>query len=187
MYQSGRRRHKRTPVLAQYQWDSSRPREDEALQVLQNVASLVKPIMRKRGWKIGLLGEFWSKNCLGANYGRGRKIFLRLRRAGDEKKFLRMENIVDTMLHELCHIRYDRHDDDFTALWNKLRHEFNLLILNGYTGKSIDLRHKLEVDSNPTTEICMIGEKLERAAMEEMRNGTRIDADEEIVDEEAYI
>ena len=34
------------------------PRETEALVMLRKAASVVKPIMRKRGWKIGTLAEF---------------------------------------------------------------------------------------------------------------------------------
>ena len=34
------------------------PREQEALIILRKAASLVKPMMRKRGWKVGTLAEF---------------------------------------------------------------------------------------------------------------------------------
>lgn len=34
------------------------PREGEALTMLRKVASAVKPMMRKRGWKVGSLAEF---------------------------------------------------------------------------------------------------------------------------------
>jgi hypothetical protein len=34
------------------------PREAEALVMLRKVASAVKPMMRKRGWKVGSLAEF---------------------------------------------------------------------------------------------------------------------------------
>ena len=44
------------------------PREAEALHTLRKAASVVKPIMRKRGWKINTLGEFLppESNLLGA-------------------------------------------------------------------------------------------------------------------------
>lgn len=43
------------------------PREDQALHMLKKVASLVKPLMRQRGWKVGELAEFWpdQQNLLG--------------------------------------------------------------------------------------------------------------------------
>jgi hypothetical protein len=43
------------------------PREREALHALKKIASLVKPIMRARNWKVGTLAEFWpdQQNLLG--------------------------------------------------------------------------------------------------------------------------
>jgi len=34
------------------------PQEQEALHMLRKAASLVKPMMRKRGWKVQTLAEF---------------------------------------------------------------------------------------------------------------------------------
>ena len=44
-----------------------RPNADRALHILQKVASLVKPIMRKHGWVLPVLAEFFpdSPNLLG--------------------------------------------------------------------------------------------------------------------------
>lgn len=39
-----------------------RRRADNALRLLQKVASLVKPIMRKRGWVLPVLSEFFPDN-----------------------------------------------------------------------------------------------------------------------------
>lgn len=43
------------------------PRANEALRELQKIASLVKPLMRNRGWHVGTLTEFWpeQQNLLG--------------------------------------------------------------------------------------------------------------------------
>lgn len=43
------------------------PRASDALQILKKVASLVKPIMRARGWKVRELAEFYpdQANLLG--------------------------------------------------------------------------------------------------------------------------
>lgn len=43
------------------------PRADEALHALKKIASLVKPIMRVRGWKVTELCEFYPQehNLLG--------------------------------------------------------------------------------------------------------------------------
>lgn len=39
-----------------------RHRADDALKLLQRIASLVKPIMRKRGWVLPTLAEFFPNN-----------------------------------------------------------------------------------------------------------------------------
>lgn len=90
------------PVVLEYEHEKFRPREAEALQTLRKVASLVKPVMRQRGWRVGILTEFWppEKNLLGLNWNKGQKICLRLRYPFDEKQFLPLEEVVDTMLHE---------------------------------------------------------------------------------------
>lgn len=43
------------------------PREKEALHTLKKIASLVKPVMRARGWKVPELAEFYpdQHNLLG--------------------------------------------------------------------------------------------------------------------------
>lgn len=44
-----------------------RPKADKALPLLQRIASLVKPIMRKHGWVLPVLSEFFpeSPNLVG--------------------------------------------------------------------------------------------------------------------------
>ncbi len=90
------------PLVAEYQHDKFRPREANALHILQKIASLVKPIMRQRGWRVGTLCEFYpeEQNLLGLNINKGQKICLRLRYPGDQNQFLPIEQITDTMLHE---------------------------------------------------------------------------------------
>ncbi|PYH99982.1 WLM-domain-containing protein [Aspergillus ellipticus CBS 707.79] len=125
------------PLVFEYQHDKHRPRESEALLVLQKVASLVKPIMRRRGWRVGMLCEFYphQRNLLGLNVNAGQKICLRLRYPSDERQFLPLEHVVDTMLHELCHIVHGPHNQQFNALWNQLRDEHEELAMKGYTGE----------------------------------------------------
>lgn len=89
------------------------------------------------------------------------------------------------MLHELCHIRHHPHNDAFHALWNEVRHEFNVLVLNGHTDT---LKHELQAGSNPYADLCMIGERHERTAIEQMkRRAARTEAVEETADEEAFM
>ncbi|KAF7534715.1 hypothetical protein G7Z17_g13326 [Cylindrodendrum hubeiense] len=113
------------------------PRAGDALHTLKKIASMVKPIIRARNWKVGELAEFYpdQANLLGLNVDRGRKICLRLRHPGDRNQFLPIESVVDTMLHELAHIVQGPHDAKFHALWDQLRDEHQGLLLKGYTGE----------------------------------------------------
>lgn len=134
------------PAILEFQHERSRPREGDALHMLQKIASLVKPIMRQRGWRVGVLTEFYpqERNLLGLNINKGERICLRLRYPGDERQFMPLEEITDTMLHELCHIVHGPHDEPFHNLWNQLRDEYDNLIRKGYTGEGfLSTGHKL--------------------------------------------
>lgn len=89
-------------LVSEYQHARRRPRESEALLMLRKIASLVKPIMRQRAWRVGTLCEFYpnQRNLLGLNVNTGQKICLRLRYPSDQRQFLPLEQVVDTMLHE---------------------------------------------------------------------------------------
>lgn len=54
-------------LVATYVHLAKESRAAEALVTLKKVASLVKPIMRARGWKVGQLAEFYPEqaNLLG--------------------------------------------------------------------------------------------------------------------------
>ncbi|EGE79153.1 hypothetical protein RJ035_005542 [Blastomyces gilchristii] len=124
------------PLVSQFEHLKHKPREAEALMTLRKIASLVKPIMRQRGWRVGTLAEFYpERNLLGININHGEKICLRLRYPSDDKQFLPLDQVLDTMLHELCHIVHGPHDQQFHALWNQLRDEQMQLSLKGYTGE----------------------------------------------------
>ncbi|KAJ5644569.1 Zinc finger RanBP2-type [Penicillium longicatenatum] len=125
------------PLISEYRHEKKRPREAEALFILRKVASMVKPIMRQRAWRVGALCEFYpsQSNLLGLNVNHGQKICLRLRYGSDQKQFLPIEQITDTMLHELSHIVHGPHNRDFHALWNQLRDEHEELVIKGYTGE----------------------------------------------------
>lgn len=105
--------------------------------MLKKVASVVKPIMRNRNWRVGTLTEFFptEQNLLGLNINRGQRICLRLRYAGDRTQFLPLENVIDTMLHELSHNLIGPHNSEFHQLWNALRDEYDDLKIRGFTGE----------------------------------------------------
>lgn len=102
-------------LISEYQHERRRPRESEALLILRKIASLVKPIMRQRAWSVGTLCEFYpnQRNLLGLNVNAGQKICLRLRYPSDQRQFLPIEQVVDTMLHEYVTVIY-YHVIDFT-------------------------------------------------------------------------
>ncbi|KAI4321715.1 hypothetical protein MLD38_035063 [Melastoma candidum] len=113
-----------------------KPGEDKARAFLDGIAKQVQPIMRKRLWRVKILSEFCPKNgrLLGLNVGRGIAVKLRLRRPNREDEFIPYNNVLDTMLHELCHIVHGPHDAKFYALWDELRKECEQLMENGITG-----------------------------------------------------
>jgi DNA-dependent metalloprotease WSS1 len=55
------------PQVLSYSHLAAFPRAKDALLILKKVASLVKPIMRARGWKVQELAEFFpdQSNLLG--------------------------------------------------------------------------------------------------------------------------
>ncbi|KAL2430059.1 hypothetical protein ABEF95_002358 [Exophiala dermatitidis] len=160
------------PLVDRFQHLSGKVRAGEALQMLRKIASMVKPIMRQRNWRVGILTEFYPSefNLLGLNVNQGEKICLRLRYAGDETQFLPLENIVDTMLHELAHIVYGPHDQYFHALWDKLRDEHEALLRKGYTGEGfLGTGRRLGGRRVPVAEI----KRQARAEAEKRRDLTR--------------
>ncbi|XP_031405041.1 DNA-dependent metalloprotease WSS1 isoform X2 [Punica granatum] len=115
-----------------------KPGEDEARKMLERIAKQVQPIMRNRKWRVKLLSEFCPKNgrLLGLNVNHGVNVKLRLRRPNREYEFYPYEQVLDTMLHELCHIIRGPHDATFYKLWDELRKECEQLISHGMSGSS---------------------------------------------------
>ena len=135
IYASSLREH--DSLISSYEHLSGVPNPEEALKRLRKIASLVKPIMRKRDWKVTVLTEFLPEDArlLGLNINHGYKICIRLRYSHDPSTFLPFEHTVDTMLHELSHIIFGPHDAPFHALWDELREEHETLLFKGYTGE----------------------------------------------------
>ncbi|KAI1374262.1 WLM-domain-containing protein [Hypoxylon crocopeplum] len=125
------------PLILGYSHLAKFPRQKEALDSLKKIASLVKPLMRARGWKVNQLSEFYPDDArlLGLNVDHGKQICLRLRYPGDREQFLPIERVIDTMLHELAHNVYGPHDAAFHSLWDQLRDEHTALTMKGYTGE----------------------------------------------------
>ncbi|WVZ01148.1 hypothetical protein V8G54_027217 [Vigna mungo] len=117
--------------------------EDEARKILEKVAKQVQPIMRKRKWKVNVLSEFCPANpsLLGLNIGPGAEIKIRLRRPNCDWDFFPYEQILDTMLHELCHNEHGPHNAQFYNLLDEIRRECEELMVKGInnTGKGFEL------------------------------------------------
>lgn len=97
---------------------------------------------------------------LGINSNRGQKVCLRLRYPGDKYQFLPMEQVVDTMLHELCHNIIGPHNEEFNALWDQLRKEYEGLLSKGYTGEGfLSEGHRLGGARVPRDEARRIARK----------------------------
>ncbi|KAG6380792.1 hypothetical protein JVT61DRAFT_5176 [Boletus reticuloceps] len=113
------------------------PKADRALPMLQRVAVLVKPIMRKHGWILPILAEFFpdSPNLLGLNVNAGEQILLRLRPAWAPDTFLEEDAVVRTMLHELTHNVHGPHDEKFYKSLAELEDEYDALQRSGYAGE----------------------------------------------------
>ncbi|KAK9091876.1 hypothetical protein Syun_026787 [Stephania yunnanensis] len=100
-----------------------KPGEDEARKILEKIAKQVQPIMRKHKWRVKVLSEFCPKNSslLGLNVGGGVEVKLRLRRPNRDWDFIPYDQVLDTMLHELCHNVHGPHNASFYQLWDEIR------------------------------------------------------------------
>ncbi|WVZ82202.1 hypothetical protein U9M48_029490 [Paspalum notatum var. saurae] len=114
----------------------TKPDTAAARTLLDRIAKQVQPIMRRHKWRVKVLSEFSPRNprLLGLNVGAGVEVKLRLRRAGRDRDFIPYEEVLDTMLHELCHNDRGPHDAKFYKLWDELRKECEELVSKGITG-----------------------------------------------------
>ncbi|KAD4889442.1 hypothetical protein R6Q59_037200 [Mikania micrantha] len=151
-------------------------RENEAREILEKVAKQVQPIMRKREWKVKILSEFWPSNpaLLGLNVNGGEEVKLRLRRQNNEWDFFPYEQILDTMLHELCHNQYGPHNSDFYNLLDEIRKECEELMAKGITGsgQGFDLRGKRLGGSTRQPPLSLLRQKALDAAEARVQKGS---------------
>ncbi|KAL5702121.1 hypothetical protein ACHQM5_027377 [Ranunculus cassubicifolius] len=113
-----------------------KPGENEARKMLDQIAKQVQPIMKKHKWRVQLLSEFYPSNpaLLGLNVNGGVEVKVRLRRANREWDFIPYEEVLDTMLHELCHNDVAPHNAAFYKLWDEIRKECEELVGKGISG-----------------------------------------------------
>ncbi|KAG9104128.1 hypothetical protein FRC06_005245 [Ceratobasidium sp. 370] len=111
-------------------------RAPEALHTLKRIADLVHPIMKRHGWALPILAEFFPDDAmlLGLNVNAGAKILIRLRPARAPDTFYPIEQLVRVMLHELTHNVHGPHDERFYSFLNKLEDEYDALVIGGWRG-----------------------------------------------------
>ncbi|EIN14418.1 WLM-domain-containing protein [Punctularia strigosozonata HHB-11173 SS5] len=151
-----------------------RPRADRALEQLKRLASLVKPIMRKHGWKLPVLSEFFPDNpsLLGLNVNAGQKILVRLRPASAPDTFYDEDDLVHTLLHELTHNVHGPHDDKFYKFLAELEGEYDALKRSGYAGEGFySLGHRLGVNTSHNLPPHLARQKAVEAAERRARIG----------------
>lgn len=113
-----RKRHWKVRILSEFWYSSS-----FALIMI----SLQRPVLYI-GWnnELYLLFVLWycsppNPSLMGLNIGGGAEIKLRLRRQNNEWAFFPYQQILDTMLHELCHNEVGPHNADFYKLLDEIR------------------------------------------------------------------
>jgi hypothetical protein len=113
---------------------TSKEDDARARELLERTAWQVQPIMRKRGWRVGVLLEMPAKvrDRLGDNYNRGERVRLKLRR--DDGAWEAYEQVLAVMLHELVHNDIGPHDGKFFALLAELEKECEDLMARGVGG-----------------------------------------------------
>uniref|UniRef100_A0A7S3PIG6 WLM domain-containing protein n=1 Tax=Aplanochytrium stocchinoi TaxID=215587 RepID=A0A7S3PIG6_9STRA len=113
------------------------PHKEKATALLERIAAQVEPIMRARRWTVKVFKEMCGNNpgLLGMNVNRGSKIFIRLRNGNNKSSnFKPYEELLDTMLHELCHMEIGPHSAKFYKLWDELRKDCDKLIAKNVSG-----------------------------------------------------
>lgn len=110
-----------------------KPNQQEALNILYDIANTVTPIMKEYGFKVRNLCEFSPKadNLLGMNMNSGFKIFIRLRPPHNDNVFYPMNELIGTMLHELTHNKHGPHDAKFYKLLDELTTKQEMILAKG--------------------------------------------------------
>ncbi|KAF9648831.1 WLM-domain-containing protein [Thelephora ganbajun] len=122
---------------------------ERARQLLRALAAQVKPVMKAHGFTINSFEEYeWNTVFAGRNWNAGETIELVLRRA--DGSFLPASYLLNTLCHELAHIRHMNHGSKFQRLWSKLRSEVLALQQRGYYGDGYWSSGQRLSDSTPS-------------------------------------
>ncbi|KAM7252134.1 hypothetical protein ACFE04_024017 [Oxalis oulophora] len=145
-----------------------KPNPEEAKKILERIAKEVQPIMIKHNWRVKVLSEMCPKRrgLLGLNVGAGINVKLTLRRPNNDSVFFPYHELLDTMLHELCHNAHGPHNAQFYKLWDELRVEYEELLAKGITGsrQGFDLPGKKLGGFAPKPPLSALGKTARDAA-----------------------
>ena len=97
----------------------------KAKELLASLYYETQDIIIQKGYHIGWICEFYPDDpcylgCHDTNKEKGDKINLRLREPENSDIFLPFEEILETLLHEICHCEIGPHNDKFKALLKTL-------------------------------------------------------------------
>jgi len=144
------------------------PPPDGAMKLLYRLANDagIIGIMQKRKWKVGLLSEMSPKGkvgvsrvcVLGYNVNKGQEISLRLR-TDDKKGFRKYAVIRQTLIHELTHMVWSDHDDNFKRLNSQLQAECDQFLQKSQGGFRLDASavHEDDIEMEPSTDGHVLG------------------------------
>ncbi|KAH9578907.1 WLM domain [Trypanosoma melophagium] len=79
-------------------------------------------ILSAHHWKIKHLKEFYPRSArlLGLNVNKGDEVCVRFRAPGAKQTFLPFHEVLCTLIHEIAHCKYSRHDKYFWQLYAQL-------------------------------------------------------------------
>lgn len=131
------------------------PGTDDAVKLLRMVVDDpgIRYLMDTYDWKIGMVSEMppdglvgISPVCiLGVNIDCGREISLRLR-TDDLKGFRKFDMIRSTMIHELAHMRYSEHDDDFKRFNRQLSDQAHrMMVPHRVSSRAVKTYHESSI------------------------------------------
>lgn len=133
--------------------NNNSPDYQYAQSLLNRVAAIVAPLMRRHGLKVTSLEEYHpNREFWGRNWNAGETIELVLKTKSNGQ-WLPFDVVLRVMLHELSHIRHMSHSAAFWKFLRVLTVEMNELRASGYTGDGF-WSHGQRLDSSPPGGIC---------------------------------
>ncbi|RNF11514.1 hypothetical protein TraAM80_00841 [Trypanosoma rangeli] len=113
-------------------------KDDYAQEYMQRLQVRAHPILLAHKWKIKHLKEFYPRSArlLGLNVNKGDEVCVRFRAPGAKTTFLPFSEVLCTLLHEIAHCRYSRHDKYFWGLYSQLVMECEQLEVGMVSGNT---------------------------------------------------